>query len=292
MKHTHLRLGDGNAGRAALERQIIHIPNLNKIESDLERSPNFPDEDFLVYIGVPLVAKGQVKGVLEIFNRSPIQPDQEWMDLLKALAAQAAIAIDNAELFQGLQQSNQDLLMAYEFTLEGWAKALELRDAETQGHTQRVTEMTLRLARAMGVSEEQMVPIRQGTLLHDIGKMGIPDHILLKPGPLTEKEWKIMRMHPVYAHQLLSPIPYLHSALDIPYCHHEKWDGTGYPSGLKGDQIPLSARIFAVVDVWDALSSDRPYRDAWPEEKVHQYIREQAGKHFDPAVVEVFFKIL
>lgn len=292
LQHTHLRLGQGNAGRAALERQIIHIPNLNKTENDLDRSPKFPDEDFIVYFGVPLIAKGQVKGVLEIFNRTPLNPDHEWMDLLKAMAAQIAIAIDNAELFRGLQQSNQDLLMAYEFTLEGWAKALELRDAETQGHTQRVTDMTLRLARAMGVSEEHMVHIRRGTLLHDIGKMGIPDSILLKPGPLTDEEWEVMRQHPVYAHQLLSHIPYLRSAVDIPYCHHEKWDGTGYPRGLKGQQIPLAARIFAAVDVWDALSADRPYRDAWPEEEVRAYIQEQSGQHFDPAVVEAFLKLI
>lgn len=292
LQHTHLRLGQGNAGRAALERQIIHIPKLNAVENDLDRSPKFPDEDFLVYFGVPLIAKGQIKGVLEIFNRTPLNPNHEWMDLLKAMAAQAAIAIDNSELFRGLQQSNQDLLMAYEFTLEGWAKALELRDAETQGHTQRVTDMTLRLARAMGMSEEHMVHIRRGTLLHDIGKMGIPDNILLKPGSLTEDEWDIMRQHPVYAYQLLSHIPYLRSAVDIPYCHHEKWDGTGYPRGLKGQQIPLAARIFAVVDVWDALSSDRPYRQAWPEDEVRAYIQEQSGQHFDPAVVEAFLRLI
>ena len=292
LQHTHLRLGQGNAGRAALKREIIHIPNVNRVENDLEASPLFPDEDFVVYTGVPLVAKGQVKGVLEIFNRSPLDPDQEWMDLLKAMAAQAAIAIDNAELFRSLQQSNQDLLMAYEFTLEGWAKALELRDAETEGHTQRVSEMTLRLARAMGISEEQLVHIRRGTLLHDIGKMGIPDSILLKPGPLTEEEWEIMRQHPTYAYQLFSAIPYLRAAVDIPYCHHEKWDGTGYPRGLKGELIPLPARIFAVVDVWDALRSDRPYRSAWPDDKVRQYLEEQAGKHFDPAVVEKFLELI
>jgi HD-GYP domain-containing protein (c-di-GMP phosphodiesterase class II) len=152
--------------------------------------------------------------------------------------------------------------------------------------------MTLRLARVMGISEEQLVHIRRVTLLHDIGKMGIPDSILLKPGPLTEEEWEIMRQHPTYAYQLFSAIPYLRAAVDIPYCHHEKWDGTGYPRGLKGEIIPLPARIFAVVDVWDALRSDRPYRSAWPDDKVRQYLEEQAGKHFDPAVVERFLELI
>jgi PAS domain S-box-containing protein len=292
LQHTHLRLGQGNAGRAALEREIVHIPNLNDLENEFEPSPKFPDENFTLYFGVPLIAKGQIKGVLEIFKRSSFNPDDEWVDLLRALAAQAAIAIDNAELFNDLQESNQDLLMAYEFTLEGWAKALELRDAETEGHTQRVVDMTLRLARRIGVSEELLVHIRRGVLLHDIGKMGIPDSILLKPGPLTEEEWEVMRQHPVYAQQLLSAIPYLRPALDIPYCHHEKWDGTGYPRGLQGEQIPLGARIFAVVDVWDALRSDRPYRPAWADEKVYQYIQEQAGQHFDPTIVQAFLKLI
>jgi len=184
-----------------------------------------------------------------------------------------------------------ELAVAYDTTIEGWARALELRDQEAEGHSQRVTELALRLARAMGISEEYLVLFRRGALLHDIGKMGIPDVILLKPDALTEEEWTIMRKHPIYAYDMLSPIAYLRPALDIPYCHHEKWDGTGYPRGLKGDQIPLAARIFAVVDVWDALRSDRPYRAAWPEEEVWEYIREQSGKHFDPQVVEAFLKI-
>jgi len=161
-------------------------------------------------------------------------------------------------------------------------------DKETEGHTQRVEKITLRIAKSMGIKNEELVQIRRGALLHDIGKMGIPDHILLKPGPLSDEEWVIMRKHPVYAYELLSPIAFLKPALDIPYCHHEKWDGSGYPRGLKGEQIPLAARIFAIVDVWDALRSDRPYRAAWPEMKTMEYIREQAGTHFDPAIVELF----
>lgn len=291
LQHTHLRLGAGNAGQAALERRTIHIPDLQTEDTTFSRSPYLEAEYFRAYFGVPLIAKGQIKGVLEIFHRTSLSPDQEWLDVMEALAGQAAIAIDNAELFKNLQQSNQELLMAYEFTLEGWAKALELRDAETEGHTQRVTDLTVRLARAMGMSEEELVHVRRGTRLHDIGKMGIPDSILLKPGPLSEAEWQIMRQHPVYAYQLLAPIPFLRPAMDIPYGHHERWDGSGYPQSLKGEQIPLAARIFAVVDVWDALGSQRPYREAWPEAEVYAYLEEQAGKQFDPEVVKAFLEL-
>jgi putative two-component system response regulator len=191
-----------------------------------------------------------------------------------------------------LQQANKELAQAYDETLKGWSLALELRDNETRGHSERVTDTTLRLAYAMGINDGNLVHIRRGALLHDIGKMGIPDSILNKPGPLTDEEWEIMRQHPVYAYELLSPIAYLRPALDIPYSHHEKWDGTGYPRGLKGKQIPIAARVFAVVDVWDALRSDRPYRDAWPEEKVRTYISEQTDIHFDPQVVNIFLKLI
>jgi len=220
-----------------------------------------------------------------------LAPDQEWLDFLEALSTQVAIAIDSASLFDDLQRSNVELIPAYDTTLEGWSKALDLRDKETEGHSQRVTDMTIKIARKMGVSDAELVHVRRGALLHDIGKMGVPDNILLKPGPLNDEEWKIMRKHPVYAFELLSSIAFLRPALDIPYYHHEKWDGTGYPRGLKEKQIPLSARIFALVDVYDALNSDRPYRLAWPKEKIREHLLEQVGKHFDPKVVEVFFKI-
>jgi HD-GYP domain-containing protein (c-di-GMP phosphodiesterase class II) len=184
-----------------------------------------------------------------------------------------------------------DLILAYDSTIEGWSRALDYKDKETEGHSRRVTEMTLRIAREMGMNEEELVHVRRGALLHDIGKMGIPDSILLKLGPLTEEEWEIMRLHPVYSYDLLYPIAYLRPALDIPYCHHEKWDGTGYPRGLKGEQIPLTARIFAVVDVWDALRSDRPYRSARSEEQTIENIRALSGIQFDPKVVDIFFKL-
>ncbi len=292
LRHIHLKLGEGYAGRAALEQRIISIPDLTESPGDLSRATLLTLEGFRTYYAVPLLTKGQLKGVLEIFSRRHLQPEPEWEEFLEALASQAAIAIDNAELFRDLQRSNEELTQAYEFTLEGWAKALELRDRETEGHCQRVTELTLRLGQAMGMSEAELADLRRGALLHDIGKMGIPDSILLKRGPLSEEEWEIMRQHPVYAYQMLSKAPYLRQALDIPYCHHEKWDGSGYPRGLKGEEIPLAARIFAVVDAWDALNTDRPYRLASSKEKSLEEIRTQAGKHFDPKVVETFIRLI
>jgi hypothetical protein len=196
----------------------------------------------------------------------------------------------NENLYTELKASNQKLIEAYEATLEGWSRALELRDKETQGHTLRVTELTLRTARAMGLTQDEILHIRRGALLHDIGKLGIPDEILHKPGPLTGSEWEAMQRHPQFAYDMISPIEYLHPARDIPYCHHEKWDGTGYPRGLKGGEIPLAARIFAVADVYDALTSTRPYREAWAKEKALEYIRQVSGTHFDPRVVNVFIR--
>lgn len=192
---------------------------------------------------------------------------------------------------QKLEEAHRQLLNAYDQTIEGWSRALDLRDKETEGHSQRVTQLTLTLAKAAGLEEEKLTHIRRGALLHDIGKLGIPDSILLKPSRLDEDEWELMRQHPQMAYDMLYPIEYLRPAIEIPYCHHEKWDGSGYPRGLKGEEIPLSARLFAVVDVWDALTSERPYRPAWSAEQALAYLREQAGKHFDPQAVELFLRI-
>ncbi|NNJ09575.1 HD-GYP domain-containing protein [Chloroflexales bacterium ZM16-3] len=232
-----------------------------------------------------------MKGVLEVFTRAPFHGVHDWHTTMELFTNQLAIALDNADMVERLQQSHQELMHAYEATIEGWSRALDLRDKETEGHTLRVTDMVIRLARAMGVSDDDLLHIRRGALLHDIGKMGVPDQILLKPGPLTDEERAIMRMHPVYAYEMLSPITFLEQSLTIPYGHHERYDGSGYPRGLVGEQIPLAARIFAVVDVWDALCSDRPYRAGWPHEKVRAYIQEQSGKHFDPQVVTAFLRI-
>jgi PAS domain S-box-containing protein len=292
LQFTNLHLGQGYAGNAALERRSIYIPDLNHYSTDFLRSPRFPEEQFISYYGIPLIAKGEIIGVLEIFQRSPLNPNIEWLEFADTLAGQAAIAIDNINLFDKLRLSNMEIVQAYDKTIEGWARALELRDMETKGHSWRVMDLTMQLAHFMEVSEQSLIHVRRGALLHDIGKIGVPDKILQKPGPLDEEEWEIMHKHPLYAFEWLSSSQYLRPTLDIPYCHHEKWDGSGYPRGLKGEQIPLPARIFAIVDVYDALRSDRPYRQAWSKEKTLQYIQEQAGSHFDPEVVKAFFTVI
>lgn len=241
---------------------------------------------------VPLKLKDTLIGVVYVDNRARIGIFQEAdLGLISAFADQAAVAIDSARLFEELQRSHRELEKAYQATLEGWVRALDLRDKETEGHTQRVTTLTERLARSMGVDELALVHIKRGALLHDIGKMGISDTILLKPGQLTDEERRLMQKHPVYAYEMLNPIDFLLPAIDIPYCHHEKWDGTGYPRGLKGEEIPFAARIFPVVDVWDALTSDRPYHKALPPGEVRQRIKDGSGKHFDPRVVEAFMRL-
>ncbi len=288
VKTPLVSLSDEVLGRAVSERRLINIPDLREVKDTFHRAGILSDEGFVSYYAVPIVAKGYVNGVLEIVHRIPFHPDQDWLNFLDILATQAAVVIDDAMLFDELRHANVELMTAYDRTIEGWSRALDLRDKETEGHSRRVTDMTVKVAAAMGIGKEELANIRRGALLHDIGKMGIPDRILLKPVPLTDKEWVIMRKHPAYAYELLWPIINLRSAIDIPYCHHEKWDGTGYPRGLRGDQIPLAARIFTVVDVWDAMIFDRPYRKGWAKEKALEYIRSNAGIHFDPKVAEVF----
>ncbi len=240
----------------------------------------------------PLKIKDQLIGVIYVDNRARTGMFRDSdLELISAFANQAAVAIDNADLFDDLQRSNRNLERAYQATLEGWVHALDLRDKETEGHTQRVTILTERLARSMGVDGDALMHITRGALLHDIGKMGIPDSILLKPGQLTEDERAIIRKHPVYAYEMLNPIEFLRPAIDIPYCHHEKWDGTGYPRGLKGMGIPFAARIFPVIDVWDALISNRPYRKGLPHDEVRSHIKADSGKHFDPHVVRAFMEL-
>lgn len=287
IEQSHVRLVDGYAGTAAREYRTVSCLNLKLVRDSFSRSSLLADEEFAAHFATPLVVKGQVKGVLELFHRKAFEPESDWLDYFETLATQAAIAIESASLLENLQRSNAELILAYDATIEGWSRALDLRDKETEGHTQRVTEMALELAEKMGLNELEKKHLWRGSLLHDIGKMGVPDSILLKPGPLSEEEKEIMRQHPLYAYTMLSPIKYLKSAMDISYCHHEKWDGSGYPRGLKGEEIPISARMFAVVDVFDALISDRPYRKAWPREDVYRYIQEQAGKHFDPQIVKI-----
>jgi putative nucleotidyltransferase with HDIG domain/PAS domain S-box-containing protein len=297
IENVSLRLGVGLAGQVALKRKALKVADIDEYEEkatsefDYKFSQSYliMEEGFKAYFAIPLIVKGSVIGVFEIFNRAPFRPDDEWFDFLEALAGQVAIAVDNAVLFENLQRSSDELVLAYDTTIEGWAKALDFRDRETEGHSRRVTDITLKMARTIGMKDDELVHVRRGALLHDIGKMGVPDRILLKSGKLTDEEWDIMKRHPEIALELLSPITFLRPAIDIPYCHHERWDGTGYPRGLKQEQIPLSARIFAVVDVWDALRSDRPYRPSWPEDKTREHILSESGSHFDPEVVKAFF---
>ncbi|MCL4416687.1 MAG: GAF domain-containing protein [Actinobacteria bacterium] len=293
LKYTNLHIGEGFAGRAAKERTIINIPDLSKEENSLKLAPSLAKERFVRYLAVPLIAKSHVLGVLEIFNRKPmvISLPEEWFSFLEALATQAAIAIENANLFNELQNTNLELSLAYDTTLEGWSKALDIRDKETEGHALRVTRISRKLAKVLGVKGTDLIHIRRGSLLHDIGKIGVPDSILSKSGPLSKEEWAIMKRHTVLAFELLSPISFLKPAIDIPYCHHEKWDGSGYPRELKGEQIPFAARIFAIVDVWDALSSGRPYRPAWPKSKIRKYLISESGKYFEPKIVDAFLSL-
>ena len=288
---TSIQLGEGLAGHAALERTMVSTGSV-LTNDQFTRRTAFADEKFDAYFAVPLVAHGQVRGVLEVYNRSPLDPDREWLDFLEALAGQAAISIDVVRLFDGLQHSNTELTLAYDSTIEGWSHAMDLRDKETEGHTQRVTDLTIRLGRRLGLADPELVHLRRGALLHDIGKMGVPDNILLKPGKLTDEEWVLMRKHPEYAYEMLSSIRYLGTAIDIPYCHHEKWDGSGYPRRLIGQQIPFAARLFAVIDVWDALRSDRPYRPGLSKGETLKVISDGIGSHFDPKIAEEFLEFV
>jgi putative nucleotidyltransferase with HDIG domain len=251
------------------------------------------------YAGAPIVsARGDLVGVLEVLDPSPRQLDESQNAALAALARQVTAqlelrraASDQTANTDKAARTAAELSTAYDATLESMARALDMRDREAEGHLVRVADTTVKLAAAMGVPEAELATVRRGALLHDIGKMGIPDGILLKPGALNEEEWAVMRLHPVYAHEMLSPIQMLLPSLDIPYGHHERWNGEGYPRRLKGEQIPLAARIFAVVDVWDALRSDRPYRTGWPEARARDFISQRSGTDFDPAVVEAFLKM-
>jgi putative nucleotidyltransferase with HDIG domain/PAS domain S-box-containing protein len=288
---TRIRLGEGAAGRAALRRTTVLLPDLSAIDARGEVPAPMLEDGVEGFCAAPLVAKGHLVGVLAVGCRKPLRPDEDWIGFLESLAGQAAMAIDAGKSWEDLQRALVDLELAYDTTIEGWAAALELRDEETANHTLRVAELTVRLCRAAGIGEPELVHIRRGALLHDIGKMAIPDSILRKEGTLTSEELAVMRKHPTHAYELLSPIEYLRPALDIPYAHHERWDGTGYPRGLRGEAIPLAARLFAVVDVWDALRSHRPYHVGASDESAREQLRALAGTHLDPAAVDLFLRI-
>lgn len=282
---TVLAPGEGVCGSVAATRQPILLDDYRTWPG---RSSHFSTAGVGSVIGVPVLWRGEVLGSLFVNHEVPGRFVRADVETVRLFAEQAAVAIANARLIGELKGAAGELSAAYDATLEGWVRALDLRDRETEGHTQRVVARTLDLARRAGIGEETLVHVRRGALLHDIGKVGIPDRILLKPGPLTEEEWAVMRLHPVYAHEMLSGIAFLGPALDIPWAHHERWDGTGYPRGLRGEEIPLAARAFAVVDIWDALRYDRPYRKALPAAEVRSYLESIAGSHLDPRLVALF----
>ena len=286
-----IAMGQGYVGKVAAQKAPLFVPEIDYTSDGKAYPYSFVAEGVTSYYGFPLISKGNFKGVLEILHRDRLAPNEEWHEFAETLARQTAIAVDNLTLFSNLQKANEELREAYDATIEGWAHALEIRDKETEGHSRRVVSLTAEIALRFGFQPDDIEHILRGVILHDIGKMGIPDEILHKPGPLTEEEWVIMRRHPVFAYEMLKDIEYLRPALNIPHYHHERWNGSGYPEGLRGEAIPLEARIFAVVDAWDALTSDRPYRDAWSVAKTRQYLLDQAGKEFDPEIVKVFLEV-
>ena len=281
----------GLAGKNIDKRQPIWIEDLQHESSDLRPICRLDEEGFRGYIAIPMIGHNDLTGVMEVFWREP-QPAQKWnWDFLERVAEQIAFAIQRAGILKDIRHRNEELQTKYNAMIEGLSKALELRDIETEGHTRRVSQFTMRLVKHMQIPPEEWDAIRQGALLHDIGKLGIPDAILLKPGSLTPGERKVMQQHVLYGYNILAPIISTRHTLDITLYHHEHWDGKGYPYGLKGEQIPLVARLFTIIDVYDALKSDRPYRPAWSHSQVIQYLREQAGQEFDPHMLKLFLEI-
>lgn len=292
IRNHKVKLGEDLAGTAAVERRTVGGASMLASANGFRRSVIFEEEKFVAYYAAPLVAKGELKGVLEVFNRNTLMPDTEWHFFLEILARQVANVIQEAEVFRELQRYRFELSLAYDAMIEKWVQSYEERIFEPQGHTSRVAELTLQVARLMGFNERDLVNIRRGAYLHDVGKIYLPESILGNPGPLNAYQQLEIRKHPVYAYELLSTTDVLRDVLDIPYCHHENWDGSGYPRGLSGEQIPISARIFAVVENWDILRVDRPYRKAWSDEQIKLYMRDQAGHKFDQYVIRKIFEIL
>jgi len=295
----HLLTNNGNqsgnpepilAQRILASGEVLIIGDISSSWISKEELPS-PYRNIKFYAGVPLHNLGETIGVLEVCSQESFSPDSDWISFLNMIAGQTAIAIVHVKQFHDIRRLNSELLKSYESTLEGWARVLEFKDHETKGHSDRVTQMAMKLGKAMGLTTDELTHLRRGAVLHDIGKLCVPEEILFKAGPLDDIEWETMKQHPIYAQEFVADIQFLQPATNILLFHHERWDGSGYPLGLKGKQIPLAARIFMVIDVWDALSFDRPYRKAWNTKKVRQYLRENAGKLFDPEVIDVFLEI-
>lgn len=293
IESTRVPLGDCLAGRAALRRSLLYCNDLRVADQAVFRRRRLLQEErFVAYCAVPLVRRGKVSGVLEVFRRAEAEFEPEWLEFIESLARRAAIALDNASLVAHLRSANDGLVHAYDVTLAGWAMHLEERGIEATGHNYRVAANSVVLGKTMGLDGEELEHLRRGALLHDIGETGMPDSLFLKPGPLTYREKQIVRQHPMRAQELLSSVDYLRPALEVVVCHHERLDGDGYPRGLRGDQIPLAARIFSVVDVWDSLLSDRPYRCAWTKDKAVEHILERAGHDYDRDVATTFLTLV
>ena len=287
MRTTKVPISTSIAGKVLMDRGVFEAPDLsnNPVEFLVK---DWYEEGFKAYFAHPLIVKGKPIGVMELFIRHTFYPDQEWLKFFESLATQAAVAYDLYRTFNDLQKMKQNLANTYNATLETWSKSLELTNIESHGHNQRVTSQTLRLAKELGIEESELPNIERGALLHDIGKLGILDEILLKKGKLTDSDWHEIEKHPVIAKDLLSGVNLLKDAIEIPFSHHENWDGSGYPQGLKGEAIPLAARVFAVVETYDALLSDKPYRKAWTKDKTIDYLKEEKGKKFDPIIIDTF----
>ena len=292
LENIRVTFGKTNVGLAALEQRIISVPRIDETIHDVAFGNLIAKEKFIAQYCAPIIIAGKTLGVLEVFHRGNIAHNPDWLILLDAFATQTGLALDYNSIYFDLQKAYLDLEFSYEATIEGWSTAMDFRDEETEGHSKRVSALTTALAARLGVSAENITFIHRGALLHDVGKIGIPDNILKKAGPLDEEEWSIMRRHPLIAREMLAGIPYLDPSMDIPLYHHERWDGSGYPEGLKGDSIPFAARLFAIIDVFDALTSDRPYRKAWTKEAALLYIHDQAGKLFDPQIAASFLDMI
>lgn len=278
--------------QAFREERIVSIPDIRLDEKKFHLPQFFAAEDFVSYYVAPVIMGGNTRGIIEVYSRRQQAPIPTWLDLFDVISRYVGLALQNQALYDRSMKLDANNKINYSATLDAWMAAMLLRGGELESHARRVTDMTLRLAKAIGISDDQLTHIVRGAMLHDIGKLALPDNILQKTDKLSQSEWELMRMHPEFAYRLLSPIPYLKPALPIPYSHHERWDGSGYPLGFIGTQIPLHARIFSIVDVWDALRSDRPYRKAWRDVDVYQYISDQSGKHFDPQVTSAFLDLI
>ena len=292
IRHSCQQSKQGLFAKAARTQKISWL-NYSALDlQDTDISKMMDVEGFTSFLAVPVLAANQTLGILEFFGHKPISIEADQKKYLKIISGQLAQVILRREEMQARNEAIIEMENACYEMMSAWVQAVEIRDQYTADHTQRTTDLTLQIAVRMGIPDEMLIHVTRGALLHDIGKLAIPDNILQKPGALTEKEWKLMRRHPLFAYQILEPVKYLRPAIDIPYCHHERWDGSGYPRGLRAENIPLPARIFSVVDVWDALTSDRPYRKAWTEEDTLSYIEDKAGEEFDPDVVNEFLEIM